>query len=76
MRFSGAHILAAQPLESSVFSQQRVSRNDFSYHRIRERGSSNRKIFWLLWTVLSLAGYFMPFRWAILETFVALWLSW
>lgn len=38
--------------------------------------STNRKVFWLLWTILSLAGYFLPFGWAIVEMFVALWLSW
>jgi hypothetical protein len=38
--------------------------------------STNRKIFWLLWTVLSLFGYFLPFGWAIAEMFAALFLSW
>jgi hypothetical protein len=38
--------------------------------------STNRKIFWILFTVLSLAGYFLPFVWAIVEMFFALWLSW
>ncbi len=38
--------------------------------------STNRKIFWVLFTVLSLVGYFLPFGWAIAEMFFALWLSW
>jgi len=38
--------------------------------------STNRKIFWLLFTVLSLGGYFLPFVWAVVEMFLALWLSW
>jgi len=38
--------------------------------------STNRKIFWILWTLLSLGGYFLPFGWAIVESFVALFASW
>jgi len=38
--------------------------------------STNRKIFWMLWTILSLVGYFMPIGWAIAEMFVAMWVSW
>jgi hypothetical protein len=38
--------------------------------------STNRKIFWILFTILSLAGYFMSFGWAIAEMFVALFVSW
>ncbi len=38
--------------------------------------SSNRKFFWILWTVLGLPGYFLPFGWAVAEMFAALWLSW
>ena len=38
--------------------------------------STNRKIFWILFSVLSLGGYFLPFVWAIVEMFLALWLSW
>jgi hypothetical protein len=35
-----------------------------------------RKIFWILFTLLSLLGYFLPFGWAVAETFVALFASW
>jgi len=38
--------------------------------------STSRKIFWILFGVLSLIGYFLPFGWAIAEMFVALWASW
>jgi hypothetical protein len=38
--------------------------------------STNRKIFWILFTILSLVGYFLPFGWAIAEMFAALLLSW
>ena len=38
--------------------------------------STKRKFFWLVFTVLSLLGWFLPFYWAILETFVALFASW
>lgn len=38
--------------------------------------STNRKIFWLLFTILSLGGYFLSFGWAIVEMVFALWLSW
>jgi hypothetical protein len=37
---------------------------------------TNRKIFWVLFTVLSLGGYFLPFAWAIAEMFLALWVAW
>ncbi len=37
---------------------------------------TKRKIFWLLFTVLSLVGWFLPLGWAILEMFVALFASW
>jgi hypothetical protein len=35
-----------------------------------------RKIFWILFTLLSLLGYFLPFGWAVAEMFVALFGSW
>lgn len=38
--------------------------------------STNRKIFWILFTVLSLFGYFLPMVWAVAEMFVALFASW
>ncbi len=38
--------------------------------------STNRKIVWILFTVLSLGGYFFPFGWAIVEMFAALFVSW
>jgi hypothetical protein len=38
--------------------------------------STNRKIFWILFTVLSVGGYFLPFGWAVLEMFVSLIVSW
>jgi len=77
MRFSGAHILSC-----STPRVKRVSRNSVFLATISRiigfvsEDSTNRKVFWLLWTILSLAGYFLPFGWAIVEMFVALWLSW
>jgi hypothetical protein len=38
--------------------------------------SVQRKIFWILWFVLSLFGYLLPFGWAVVESFVALFASW
>jgi hypothetical protein len=38
--------------------------------------STNRKIFWILFTILSLFGYFLPFAWAVAEMFLALAVSW
>jgi hypothetical protein len=38
--------------------------------------SSDRKIFWILFTVLSLGGYFLPFGWAVVEMFLSLVASW
>ena len=38
--------------------------------------STNRKIFWILFTILSLGGYFLPLGWAIAEMFLALLASW
>ena len=35
-----------------------------------------RKMFWIIFTLLSLLGYFLPFGWAIAEMFVALFASW
>jgi hypothetical protein len=35
-----------------------------------------RKVFWLLFAVLSLFGWYLPFGWAVLENFVALVASW
>jgi hypothetical protein len=35
-----------------------------------------RKMFWILFTLLSLLGYFLPFGWAVAEMFVALFASW
>ena len=54
---------------------------NFPYHR-DNRGnqasmdSTNRKIFWFIFTILSLGGYFLPLGWAVAEMFFALWLSW
>jgi len=38
--------------------------------------STNRKIFWMLFAVLSLIGWFLPLGWSILEMFLALFVSW
>jgi hypothetical protein len=35
-----------------------------------------RKMFWIIFTLLSLLGYFLPFGWAVAEMFVALFASW
>jgi hypothetical protein len=35
-----------------------------------------RKMFWIIFTLLSLLGYFLPLGWAIAEMFVALFASW
>jgi hypothetical protein len=34
--------------------------------------SKNRQIFWLLFTVLGLGAWFLPFGWGVAETFVSL----
>ena len=41
-----------------------------------ESDSTKRKLFWLLFFILSVGGYFLPFGWAVLEMFVALGASW
>jgi hypothetical protein len=38
--------------------------------------STNRKIFWIVFTILSLGGYFLPFGWAIAEMFLSVIVSW
>jgi hypothetical protein len=38
--------------------------------------STKRKIFWLVFSVLSLLGYFLPFGWAVAEMFAAILASW
>jgi hypothetical protein len=38
--------------------------------------SSDRKLFWLLFTVLSLVGWFLPFGWGVAEAFLSLLVSW
>jgi len=37
---------------------------------------TKRKIFWILLSVLSLLGYFLPFGWAVAEMFAAIFASW
>jgi hypothetical protein len=38
--------------------------------------SMNRKIFWLLFTVLSLGAWFLPLWWGVAETVASLFASW
>jgi hypothetical protein len=38
--------------------------------------STQTKSFWVLFTILSIAAVWLPMGWAILETFVALIVSW
>jgi hypothetical protein len=38
--------------------------------------STNRKLFWILFTVLSFGGWFLPFGWAVAEMFLSLFVSW
>jgi hypothetical protein len=38
--------------------------------------NSDRKIFWILCTILSLGGYFLPLGWAIAEMFLSIIVSW
>ena len=38
--------------------------------------STNRKLFWVLFTVLSFGGWFLPFGWALVEMFLSLLVSW
>ncbi len=45
-------------------------------HRQATMGSTDRKIFWLLFTVLSCGGYFLPFVWGVVEVFLSLIVSW
>jgi hypothetical protein len=37
---------------------------------------SQKKSFWLLFTLLSLGAFFLPFWWGVAETFAAVFLSW
>ena len=37
---------------------------------------TNRKLFWLIFTVLSLGGWFLPFGWGVVEMFLSLLASW
>jgi hypothetical protein len=37
---------------------------------------SQKKSFWLLFTLLSLGAFFLPFWWGVTETFVAAIASW
>jgi len=37
---------------------------------------SQRKSFWLLFTLLSLGAFFLPFWWGVGETFASLVVSW
>ncbi len=37
---------------------------------------SKRGMFWVVFTVLSLLGWFLPLGWAIVEMFVAVFVSW
>jgi hypothetical protein len=38
--------------------------------------STNRKLFWLLFTVLSFGGWFLSFGWGVAEMFLSLLVSW
>jgi hypothetical protein len=38
--------------------------------------SSDRRLFWLLFTVLSLGGWFLPFGWGVAEMLLSLLVSW
>ena len=38
--------------------------------------NTDRKIFWSLFTVLSMLGFFLPFGWGVLEMLVSLVASW
>jgi hypothetical protein len=37
---------------------------------------SQKKSFWLLFALLSLGAFFMPFWWGVAETFASLFISW
>jgi hypothetical protein len=37
---------------------------------------SQRKSFWLLFALLSLGAFFLPWWWGVAETFAALFVSW
>ena len=37
---------------------------------------SQKKSFWLLFTILSLGAFFLPFWWGVAETFAAVFVSW
>ncbi len=37
---------------------------------------SQKKSFWLLFTVLSCGAFFMPFWWGVGETFASVFVSW
>jgi len=38
--------------------------------------STNRKLFWLLYSVLSFVGWFLPFGWGAVEMCLPLLVSW
>jgi len=38
--------------------------------------STNRRLFWILFTVLSFGGWFLPFGWGVAEMFLSLFVSW
>ena len=38
--------------------------------------STNRKLFWVLFTVLSFGGWFLSFGWGVVEMFLSLLVSW
>ena len=37
---------------------------------------SQKKSFWLLFTLLGIGAFFLPFWWGVAETFVAVFVSW
>lgn len=38
--------------------------------------ATQRKCFWLLFTILSLGSFFLPFTWGVVETLGSLLVSW
>jgi len=37
---------------------------------------SQKKSFWLLFTLLSIGAFFVPFWWGVVETFASVFVSW
>jgi len=53
-----------------------ASKRELDFWLNVDTDSTKRKLFWVLFTLLGLLGWFLPFGWAVVETFVSLVVSW